>query len=374
MNYCKKCVQPDTRPGVYFNKDGICGACIYEDEKKNIDWDSRERELREIAWWAKQKAKENKTNYECVIGVSGGKDSTFQALYARDRLGLRVLLVNGEPDGLTEIGKKNIENLKQLGFDCISLRPNPKVIKKLIRKDFFECLNPIKVTEFSLWASAYIMADKFGVPLVIQGENDAFVLGVKKTGLKENDDALDINKSDTLASGWKRYLGDGVTEEDLFMYKYDEESIRNKGIKAVFLQYYAKEWSYSNNGNFAIKHGLTTKPKDTDFNDIGNYVLYAALDSDLNPVNQMLKYIKFGFGACTDCACYDMRDGLISRKEAIDLVKKYDGKCSQELIKKFCSYIDISIEEFWKVIDKFRGSMWKNKNGNWVLDNPIWEQ
>lgn len=158
MKFCTKCVQPDSRPGIYFNDEGICGACLYQDDvEKNIDWPKREKELKKIAVWAKKKGKKN--NYDCVIGVSGGKDSTFQALYAKDRLGLRALLVNCEPGGITEIGRKNIENLKNLGFDTISIRPNPKIMQKLIKKDFYEHLNPVKVTEFPLFAVSYIIAD-----------------------------------------------------------------------------------------------------------------------------------------------------------------------------------------------------------------------
>ena len=108
MKICSNCIQPDTRPGLHF-KDGICGACLWEDEKKKIDWNSRMQELQQIA----KAAKENtKSNYDCVIGVSGGKDSTMQAIIARDQLGLRCLLVNNEPYGITEIGKYNIENRK----------------------------------------------------------------------------------------------------------------------------------------------------------------------------------------------------------------------------------------------------------------------
>ena len=135
MKVCKKCLQPDTRPGIFFNQDGICGACIWEDTKKDIDWELREKELKKISEWAK---KSTESNYDCVIGVSGGKDSTKQALTARDRLGLRCLLVNSEPEGITAIGSSNIENLKKLGFDVISLRPNPKVTKLLIKYDFFK--------------------------------------------------------------------------------------------------------------------------------------------------------------------------------------------------------------------------------------------
>lgn len=102
-------------------------TCLWEEEKKVIDWAKREKELQDVVDWAK---KTTKSAYDCVIGVSGGKDSTKQALTARDRLGLRCLLVNSEPEGITEIGKHNIENLKNLGFDVLSLRPNPKVMKK----------------------------------------------------------------------------------------------------------------------------------------------------------------------------------------------------------------------------------------------------
>ena len=132
MKICKKCVQPDTRPNLYFDDNGVCGACIWEEEKKQIDWNAREKELMDIANWAKETTK---SNYDCAIGISGGKDSTLQALVARDKLGLRCLLVNSEPEGITDLGRHNIENLKNLGFDVVSMRPNPKIIKKLMKRN-----------------------------------------------------------------------------------------------------------------------------------------------------------------------------------------------------------------------------------------------
>ena len=110
-----------------------------------IKLNKRINDLNEIVEVAKKK----NANYDCVIGVSGGKDSTKQAITARDKLGLKCLLVNYQPDNITEIGIKNIENLKQLGFDVLSIRPNPKVMQKLVKYDFFNHLNPVKATEFS---------------------------------------------------------------------------------------------------------------------------------------------------------------------------------------------------------------------------------
>lgn len=373
MRYCKKCVQPDTRPGIYFNDDGTCGACLYHEKvEKEINWESRRKQLEEIANYAKANTK---SNYDCVIGVSGGKDSTFQALYSRDVLGLRALLVNSEPEGITEVGRYNIENLKQLGFDVISIRPNPQVMRKLIKRDFYKHLNPIKITEYSLWSSAYIIADKFDIPLIIQGENEGLTLGASKTGLGTDDDALKANKHNTIASGLSEYLEDGFDEKDLYLFWYDSEALRNKGIRGIWLQYYLKEWSYSHNAEFSISHGLRIKPKDLDLHDIGTYLRYAQLDSDFIQVNQLFKYIKFGFGQCTDHACFDIRRGLITREQGIKLVEEYDGKCGSQYIQMFCDYIGITTGEFWRVADSFRGKMWeKDKFGNWKLKDPIWEQ
>lgn len=369
MKICKKCIQPDTRPGIYFDKDGICGACLWELEKKTIDWVAREKELISLADWAKKNAR---GAYDCIIGVSGGKDSTKQAITARDRLGLRCLLVNAEPDGITEIGKDNIENLKNLGFDTISLRPNPQLMRKLVKRDFFKILNPQRITEHALYSSSYIVADKFDVPLIIQGENAGLTLGTSLTGLGKDDDAMKINQSNTLSNSWRDYLGDDIKQDDLFMFYYDSDRLLKKGVRAIWLQYYLKEWSYRGNAEFAKKYGFRVREKDFDPYTIGTYVDFAQLDSDLIQVNQLLKYIKFGFGQCMDHACYDLREGRITRKEAIELVRKYDGKCSEFYIKKFCDYIGITIEQFWETADKFRGSMWKKlSNNEWY--NTYWD-
>jgi N-acetyl sugar amidotransferase len=369
VKICKKCIQPDTRPDIFFNDEGVCGACLWEDEKKKIDWNEREKELQKIADWAKHNAK---GKYDCAIGVSGGKDSTLQALIARDRLGLDCLLVNAEPENITEIGKHNIENLKNLGFDVISIRVNPKVIKKLMKKDFFDYLNPVKITEYPLWSVAYVVAEKFDIPLVIQGENAALTLGISKSGLGTSGDALNANKTSSLAGGLGEYTKiDGIEERDLVFFNYKKEEFEKKGFRAIWLQYYLKEWTNASNAEFAKNHGI--KFRSPGFEEaIGTYVPYSQLDSDLVQVNQMLKAVKLGFGQCMDHACYDLRENRISREQAIEYVKKYDGKVSEKFIQEFCDYIEITIDEFWENVEKFRGTMWKKQSdGEWY--NTYWD-
>jgi N-acetyl sugar amidotransferase len=364
VKICAKCIQPNTRPGIYFSQESICGACLWEEEKNKINWNERMKELKGIIEIAKNK----KADYDCVIGVSGGKDSTKQAITARDALGLKCLLVNYQPENITDIGVENMENLKQNGFDVLSIRPNPKIMQKLVKYDFFNYLNPVKATEFSLYSSAYIIAEKFNIPLVIQGENPGLTVGTSLTGVGKDSDALKAYQLQTLSKGFNEYLEiDGISEKELFLFHYDVKKLIAQNTKGIWLQYFLKEWTYRGNAEFSSKYGFkgreNFKPED-----IGTYIGFGSLDSDLVHVNQMLKFIKFGFGFCMDHVCYDIRDGNLNRKEAIELVLKYDGKCADHYINDFCNYIEISQDVFWKTVEKFRGDIWNKDNG---LNNKI---
>lgn len=373
MRYCKKCVQPDTRPGIKLDDEGICFACRYSEKaEKEINWEKRDKRLKEIAEWAKENSK---GGYDCVVGVSGGKDSTFQALYVRDKLGLNVLLTNCVPDGITDVGRANLENLVQKGFDLFMVRNNPRIMKELTKRSFYKHGNPVKPSEYPLWAVTYQIALAYKIPLIIQGENPGITLGVIE-GLGDDDNAMNINLGNTLAGGnAKDWIGDGIDYKDLLPYQFpDKSELRNSNIKAIYLNCCVKEWSFSHNTEFSVRHGLKGR-FGHDPNLTGRLNPYCSIDSDSQIVNQMLKYHKFGFGFVTDEVCYYIREGKMSRDEAIELVQRYDGKCGEEYIRKFCEYIDISIDEFWRVANSFRGPMWEqNSEGKWALTNPIWEE
>ena len=368
MRYCKRCLQPDTRPGIVFDDEQICFACRYEESKATIDWAAREAELRGFAEEAKAEAKKRGNIYDCIIGVSGGKDSTFQAVYAKEKLGLNPLLINCMPDEITEVGRKNINNLNNLGFDIISIRPNPIVAKKLARKSFFERGNIIAASEYCLWASSYIMAVKFNIPLIIQGENAALTLGAAKNQ-EATGNAFSVMQLETIRGASVDSfvdLSNNITEKDLFLYKIPTvEEMQAKGIKAIFLQYYTKEWSQVGNADFAIARGLTGRSGD--LHDLGRYRRYTALDCDLQIPNQMIKYLKFGFGYATDEICYDIREGRFSREDGKWYVNEYDGLCGQQYIAKACKYLSITEAEFWEVVDKYVNTdLFEKVNGKWT--------
>jgi N-acetyl sugar amidotransferase len=326
-------------------------ACRYQERRSEIDWQAREEELRKIAEWAKKHSQ--KDGFHCVIGVSGGKDSHFQAFHARDRLGLKALLVTNAPDTPTRVGRENLENLLQHGFDLISIRVNPRVMRAVTRQGFYEYGNPVKASEYSLWASAYIIALKFRIPLVVQGENPAITLGISGGQLPTGGDALQIRLHNTLSGGnASDWLEEGIEARDLQFLQFPHQEVQKSKLKAVFLNYYAREWAYTGNTEFAVARGLMGTP-DHDPAKTGKLSPYTSVDSDAHILNQMIKYYKFGFGFVTDEVCYRIREDGMTREEGISLIEQYDGRCDERYIRDFCDYIGITRAEFSSVLDRF---------------------
>lgn len=351
MIYCKKCVQTDSRPGIRFDDEQICSACRAAEAREEVDWNNRFNELMGIAEEAKSIA--GKGNYDCVIGVSGGKDSHFQSLYARDVLGLTPLLANSVPDNITDVGRANLENLVTQGFSVVSIRPNPITMKEMVREGFFKYGNPAKATEYTLFSSAWIVAYRFGIPLVIQGENPAHTLGIVDD-MESGGDALTIFQHDTIREDIDLWDSTGVNKADLSLYRVPGMGVDFFDVvkNSIWLEHYAKEWSFNGNTAFAVANGLRGRewhsPAET-----GKLSAHCSIDSNLHIQNQFIKYLKFGFGFVTDEVGYAIREGLMTRDEGIDLVKRYDGRCHQSFLLRLCDYMDISYEKFWEVLDGF---------------------
>lgn len=200
MKYCIKCVQPDTRPNTVFSEDGICPACKYFVKLQYVDWQERAEILRDLA---KNFPKSNRHDFDCIIGVSGGKDSTRQALFVRDKLGLNPLLacLSYPPQQVTQRGVSNISSLINLGFDCVISNPAPETWKKLMYHSFNKFTNWAKSTELALFSSVPQLAIQYDIPLVLWGENPGLQLGDMKTLGKTGYDGNNLKNMNTLGGG-----------------------------------------------------------------------------------------------------------------------------------------------------------------------------
>lgn len=366
MKYCKKCLQPDTRPNIVFNKFGICPACVYFYSTREINYSIRFKKLQNLLTEIK-KRKINKY-YDCIIGVSGGKDSTRQALWVRDKLKLRPLLIclSYPPEQVTRTGTKNISNLIELGFDVEIVSLGPKSWKKLLLNSFIKNCNWAKPSEQALFSSLPLAAKRHNIELIFLGENPGYQLGDMKTIGKNGYDGNNIFKMNTLGDGSTKWMEKaGVNKKKLFHYSHYSK-IRNNNFNIIYLGYFWKNWSIKKNGIISSLYGLNLRTdKFSNTQDIRGVF---SLDEDWVIINQMIKYYKYGFGRVSDYINEDIRNKIISRNDAIKILEKYDGNCGDKYIDSFCNYLGISKKFFWLTIKKFTNKKLFKVNN---LNKPI---
>lgn len=352
MKYCKNCLQPDTRPGIKFDEDGVCPACRYQHSLSEISWTDRQQELSELVEFGRNNSD---GSHDCIIGVSGGKDSLRQCLFVKNILKMNPLTIclSYPPEQTTQRGMNNLTNLTEHGFDCLTIQPSPGIWRKLMRKGFFEHANWCKSTELALFSSVPRMAIAYQIPLIWWGENSALQLGDLNVMGKSGWDGNNLRKMNTLANGdFSWMLDETIMQKDILQYLYPSElDIERSGLQIAFLGYFWKIWSLRDNGAYSALNGLEIRPEKPW--EIGDPTGVTSLDEDWVTLNQMIKYLKFGFGRVSDYVNEDIRNGRLNRKAGISLLKKYDGKCSDKYIRSFCDYIDITYTEFWDVIDGY---------------------
>jgi N-acetyl sugar amidotransferase len=351
MKYCKTCLQPDTRPNTLFGADGVCPACTYFRALRYVDWEERAEILKDIF---AQRTRAKGKFHDCIIGISGGKDSTRQAIWARDSLGINPLLVclSYPPEQVTQRGVDNLSNLINLGFDVVVSAPAPGTWRNLKRDGFDEFSNSFRSTELALFSCVPQIALRYGIDLILWGENPGLQLGDMKTLGRTGYDGNNLRYMNTLSSGKDWMQARGYSEGELIAYSYPAvEEFLAADLKIIYLGWFLGDWSLVNNAMYSCCYGLKIRSDDVEVT--GDLFGVTALDEDFTPINQMIKYYKYGFGRTTDYVNEEIRLGRISRNEGIDLVKQYDHRCSRDYISYFCDYLDISVVQFW---DKVRNA------------------
>lgn len=350
MKYCIECLQPDTRPNSKFTNK-ICPVCNYKKTLSKVNWEERFDILKKII-----KPYRNKKPYNCIIGVSGGKDSTRQALWVREKLGLNPLLVclAYPPEQVTEIGADNISNLINLGFDVEIVSISPQFWKKLLRIGFLEHCNWAKFTEQAIISSVPRAAIRHKINLIFWGENPADSVGDLKTANKDVNKGYDGNNlknMNTVSGGnvdWisRKY---NLPIDKLYHFKFPTEmEFQKNKIQIIYLGWFWSDWTIKRNGLIASVYGLNLrKDKFENTQDIRGFF---SLDEDWVTLNQMIKYYKYGFGRISDYVNEDIREKYITRDEGIKIISRYDHVCSKKYIKSFCKYINISEDHFWFVV------------------------
>ena len=370
MRWCKKCVYPEVAVDISFDDEGICSGCLVKDEIISIDWNKKIEDLKNLVEPYKSK---DGTNYDCIIPVSGGKDSYFQTYFVKEILNLNPLLVTYNTHNYLDIGLSNLKNMREVfGCDHYFFTPNLKTIIKMNRLGF-------KLTGDNNWhchvgisTVPFIIAVKFKIPLLIWGEHASYLNG--KNFISENVEWTKRHRDEQDLRGFKIEQfceeTEGLKKKDLNFLQYpSDDEINRLGVRGIYLGNYVN-WDGNKNSELAKKYGFKTPEKGFQ----RTYRLHSNLDDRYeNGLHDYLKFIKLGYGRATDHASKDIRSGVMTREEGIKMVKKYDSIIPDDLYY-WLEYVNMQESEFWKVADTFRDQrVWTSKNNKWIKKN-IWEE
>ena len=352
MKYCKTCFYPETKPDLVFDEDQVCSACLSYKDRSSINWDGREKEFLKVVEDIK---KQSKSNYHCVIPVSGGKDSTWQVLKILE-YGLNPLCVNSRTCDFSELGKENLENIKKLGVDMIEASPNPIIRKKLNKIGLIEVGDISWPEHVGIFTIPVKIALNFQIKYIFWGENSQNEYGGPIS--KMNNDVLDRSWLEEFGGLLGLRISDltesyNIKINDLLIYTYPEKEIIEKAnLQGLFLGYFFS-WNGYENAKIAKKNGFKFYKNEVE----GSSVNYENLDNFQTGIHDYFKYLKYGFGRTTDIMCNLYRRNLISKEEAIMKIKKNDGKFPitylGKNIKDILNEIDVTFEEFIQTCDKF---------------------
>jgi N-acetyl sugar amidotransferase len=350
MKYCTRCVYPATKPRLVFNDEGICSACTAFEQRASIDW--AQRMLAFDALCRNIQAK-NSGPYDCVIPVSGGKDSTYQLVTAL-KYGLRPLAVTAMTCDLTSTGWRNLQNISKLGVDHIMVQTDQKLRKRL-NKFCLETVGDISwpehVTIFTVPIREAVMR---GIPLILYGEcpeNEyGGPLGAQGTHrmsmewIDEFGGLCGLRPGDIVEQGI-------ATEAQMEQYKQPCGRIEGWGGEALFLGYYFP-WDGQANVEFAEEHGFENWGAPRHGQMPGEN-----LDNYQTGIHDRFKFLKFGFGRVTDHCCNAIRRGRMSRAEAVEKANAWDGTFPSAYmgaaLERTLKRIGMTFEEYIRCEQKF---------------------
>ncbi|MCE9659474.1 MAG: N-acetyl sugar amidotransferase [Burkholderiales bacterium] len=389
--FCRHCVISNQRPSstveyrktaeakqgtIGFDADGVCDACRYQEIKaEGIRWDKREAALVALL----DKHRRGDGGYDVIVPGSGGKDSAFTSHVLKYRYGMNPLTVTWAPHKYTQIGWRNFENWVHVGgLDNLLFTPNGRLHRYLTRQAFLNLLHPFQPFIVGQRIIGPLMAARFGVPLVMYGENQAEY----GNNPDENSRPTMDRKFFSVADPQEMVLGgrpirDIVAEgefriNDFAPYIPPAASyLEEKKVEVHYLGYYLR-WDPQECYYYAAENtGFQANSERTE----GTYSKYSSIDDQIDMFHYYTTLAKFGIGRATYDAAQEIRNGKITREEGVQLVRRYDQEFPMKYFKEFLEYISLDEAQFHATVDRFRSPhLWKLDGGSWQLRHAVWQE
>lgn len=371
MKYCTKCTMPNTRPGITFDEQGVCSACRHYEQRKEVNWKQRWSEFEALC--NKYRGCNGKGGYDCAVAVSGGKDSHFQVYILKEVMKMNPILFSVEDNfPMTKAGQHNLKNIsEEFGCTIISCKPNIKAQKILMRAFFEKYGKPTWYIDRLIYTFPLHMAIKFQTPFLCYGENVSFEYGgnsdeetYSAKGQIENGVAVGFPQEELLSYG--------VSENDLLLTQAPSKEELDK-LDPFYMSYFL-QWNSYQNYMLAKSRGFHDLTHEWDRTHHAEN--FDQVDSRAYLVHSWLKYPKFGHAAATDYTARYIRYGMMTREEALPIIKERDGALDPLCVRDFCEFCGYTEKEFWDIMDRqYNQELFeKDAFGRWVLKDPIWKQ
>lgn len=367
ITFCKSCTFPSSSATpLEINEDGICSGCLTNKEKTEINWNRRKVLFESLI--DDYKSKDN--YYDCIIPVSGGKDSYWQ-IHKIKEYGLNPLLVTYHANNYSETGMENLMNMREVfNADHLFFTPRIDTLKKMNRI----CQQLMGDMNWHAHAGIVTYPIKVAVekriPLMIWGEHGFMDLG----GMHSYKDFIEFtyrSRHEHYLRGYEWYdimkaskeYKDEITERELIPWKYPtDDQIEDVGVRGIYISNFFK-WEANEHGPLMIeKYGFkeSKEPFERTYRRMSNLD-----DIHENGIHDYMKWVKFGYGRATDHTTKDLRAGLISRERAITEVLNRDHIKSKDL-KRWLLYVGWTEAHFDQVADTFRDPLvWWIRNNKW---------
>ncbi|MBI3087379.1 MAG: N-acetyl sugar amidotransferase [Candidatus Omnitrophica bacterium] len=375
MRYCLRCLYPENaRPTILFDDQGICSGCRHHEARHRINWKEREATLARLLAEYKERSRAAGHIYDCLVPVSGGKDSHFQVHLIKRVYGLNPLCVTFNHTFNTSLGLRNLNNLvEQFNVDLLRFTANPESVRKIARYMVKKVGDLTWHYHAGIMTVPFQVSVKYQIPLIIWPEHYG-----ELTGVFTLDDMVEFTK-------WVRQEHDmrgiepedivkdpasGITWQDLYPYIYPtDEEIEQVGVRGIFLTNYIY-WDAKAQAELVIsryKFQPLTRRRDRTFS------LYSKTDDHANEVHDYMKYLKFGYGRATDDASTEIRYGRMTREEGIEMVRRYDAARPRTL-DVYLKFLGMTEEEFEGCVEPMRDlSIWdRGPGGRWRVKDTVW--
>jgi N-acetyl sugar amidotransferase len=376
MNYCARCLYPENaKPTIIFDDEGVCSGCRYHESrgKLEVDWVERKTIFEQMLDEARKMRRQRGNSHDCIIPVSGGKDSHFQVWLLKKQYGLNPLLVTFNHVFNTPAGNRNLENLvAKSGCDLIRFTAGTDSVRRISRL-MLELVGDLTWHYHAgIRTLPFQVAVNYNIPLVVWGEHGFAEL----TGLVTLEDFVEFTRWTRKEHDMRGYEPEqligkgGVTEADIRPYVYPaDEAIAKCGVRGIYLSNFFS-WNAKQHAEDMIAQwdfGTVTYRRDRTFN------LYAKIEDHANDVHDYLKYLKFGYGRTTDDASMEIRHGRLSREEGMKLVEQYDGT-EPSTLGFYCEFMGITKERFYGFAEPMRDAKaWEKQGADWRPRDAVWK-